>query len=891
MSWLKTIYESVVNEIGADDAYNRFYSSIPREDYDAILNGDPAPDKFMQFALNCVRDGKATKDEAIETIQKYKNADELVRQNVLNKFRNGEYEDLVAISADIDYLSSGGAVLSRKKFAKEGFFKIKETDKWVLTCVTNYTASNHYFGDSHWCTASDRDGEYDGYSMFLNYTDLPYYKHYLGNVLFQLKWKGEILGGNSEEDENYDYVDSEAFDGNKGYIGEKIGRKYSMFQAQVDVENARVGQICDFFDKDVTEGKLERFVGSEMMGAMKDNEIRSWCWKKMVSQYEKEEKYQESQEKIVRKRRQRREEALRRLWDELRTQCNQWNSEKKEKIKALWYEFIDKKLYQDSSILMKMVERDLNGIDNETDEALAETYFAAISDVYNNGNGMLVFLIKPMVGIKKSVDDTRDGEDVPPYIYDSYTLEYIHDLGFVTLLLSGDRGEVNSLEEVIGVAKEGNDVSISTILDKSSDAWSSKERFYICQFINYGTSQVKNVLVDTMWNGDDYQIFDCPFDTKSFMQINDETIIFYSGNSDREFFYYSPNTGEIKSSDKDEHLIILDAYGYSISICSNGINKIYNPSKGLYGQVIKEKSAIGSIRYSLESNGRLRLGNRGVKLNDGDILGYQFEYKNGANAIIVGSDGEPIFGIYGTRVGGAHKNRIAISIDRDKVQTSAYADKDGDRTIFYYDTEEGFFYVDSQGNHIKADRFGKTEEDKIADKNFRDWQAQGGHSPEAQAQMDAMWNERQGVGKGAQSTFDAWNDDDLNLDDAGGDGKFRYMPDFEFNKALQNFDKDDRWRGTVMLKDPEGYAKSMSQALDDPDYGINNLAHGKIPDYIRRNPWYRIGRDGKPIDQPWYDEDEIPARLSDRIVRENRINSQFNKMKSIWDRMGLNEDL
>ena len=58
---------------------------------------------------------------------------------------------------------------------------------------------------------------------------------------------------------------------------------------------------------------------------------------------------------------------------------------------------------------------------------------------------------------------------------------------------------------------------------------------------------------------------------------------------------------------------------------------------------------------------------------------------------------------------------------------------------------------------------------------------------------------------------------------------------------------------------------------------------------MRKNPWYRIGKDGKPLDQPWYDEDEIPANLSDRVIHRNRVNEEFNKMKSIWDRMGLND--
>ena len=130
-----------------------------------------------------------------------------------------------------------------------------------------------------------------------------------------------------------------------------------------------------------------------------------------------------------------------------------------------------------------------------------------------------------------------------------------------------------------------------------------------------------------------------------------------------------------------------------------------------------------------------------------------------------------------------------------------------------------------------------------------------------------------------------WNDDDRGLD-----SKYFQYGDNDFNRALQHFDKDDRWRGTVDLKDPVGYSNEMMDAIKncDGDSGkIQKLVGGDVPASVRRNPWFRVDKHGKAIDQPWYDEDEIPANLSDRVVREEKINEQYNNLQSLMRRMGL----
>ena len=104
MSLFNAIFESVLNEIKSDDAYDRFYSSMPREDFDRITGGAPDIDKFVQFLLNSVRDGTSTVEEAAQANEEYKSADPLIRQNILNAFRNGEYETAKEVLINIQYL-------------------------------------------------------------------------------------------------------------------------------------------------------------------------------------------------------------------------------------------------------------------------------------------------------------------------------------------------------------------------------------------------------------------------------------------------------------------------------------------------------------------------------------------------------------------------------------------------------------------------------------------------------------------------------------------------------------------------------------------------------------------------------------------------------------------
>ncbi len=394
MGLFGSIFESVINEIRAEDAYNRFYSSIPREDFDAITGGEENIDKFIQFFLNCVRDRKSTTTEATNALKLYSRADQLIKNKIKNKVVNGEYEDADDVITDAKYLSSGGAVLSRKKFAKEGYIKLGENERWLCTCTTNYCANNHYFGDSHWCTASDRMGRYDGYGYFNSYSVN------CNCALIQYKWKGVV------DDNKFD-SSSSLFDKEVGYKGDAISKRYSLFQAQVNNEGY-VGQLCDFLDSSYEEDTLLEFVGEELFNITKDTEKLAFCIKKTQEQSEIEKPYQEAIYESLKKKKERRERELEAKRNRLLAVCEEENNRKKELIRAKFMETNEILSQGDTDILKNMWLRDYTnsgwGLDEET---LSATNYCRLNRKIEIGDGFYMACITPCWGNKKIVERIR----------------------------------------------------------------------------------------------------------------------------------------------------------------------------------------------------------------------------------------------------------------------------------------------------------------------------------------------------------------------------------------------------------------------------------------------------------------------------------------------------
>ena len=334
MSLFSKICEGIITEVNASQAYERFYSMIPREEYDEIIGGETNIDKFVQFFLNAVRDDKYPPKRAAVVLDYFRKADPLIRQNIRNSFNAGEYDTPDEIAIDIEYLEKGG-VVNKNKFAKEGLIVLAKDENWTITCTTNYLANTHYFGNTSWCTASDRAGRYDGYEMFRRYTE-----H--GNEL--------LIQAASNTDKNEMYQMEIA----------RPSRKLSDYD---DPDGCFFSQVCDKADNSITGAKVVKRVGKILEDVLNDSEKMMFCLKKEQEQLEPEQKYQEKQDKIIKIKKEKREKAINEKRRKLTAEADEKNREINTDMEPYWNEVVSQKLYENTEFLTKVfqVTRKLGG--------------------------------------------------------------------------------------------------------------------------------------------------------------------------------------------------------------------------------------------------------------------------------------------------------------------------------------------------------------------------------------------------------------------------------------------------------------------------------------------------------------------------------------------------
>ena len=844
MGLFNLIFESVINEIRSEDAYARFYNSIPKDVYDAITGGQENIDKFIQFFLNCVRDKKSSADEAIEAINGFKEADQLVKNKVKNKISAGEYEDALDVVADIKYLSSGGAVLSRKKFAKEGYIKLGENERWLCTCTTNYCANNHYYGDSHWCTASDRMGRYDGFH---------YFKSYSVNsdcALIQYKWKGSVYS-NNESDE----VDKTLLDPENGFTGQAIPKQYSEFQVQVDLDG-EVKQLCDFADISQYTETLQKFIGRDMFNILNDTEKLSFCIKKTKEQSEIEDKYQDAIYESLMKKKEKRQRELDAKVGRLRVECEQLNNAKKEAIKGEWQQLAEKISQNDIELLTKMWQRDIvkRGYDM-SEERLAETFHAQLTRRREVGKNKNFVQVVPIFGNKKRVGFTylsNGFEDA--VIEDEYRSSKPFDAGMLLVVETDETGE--AITKV--TSKYGPYDSNLYVFPIDWLGPFENDSFFDISTEDYEVRFIYDTRTD--------YTFSIDFEP-TVSKIGNNKYVFVSNNEDdeenggnfRKYLVYDRTTG--KASTLGDGVKCYRIY-YSSGICfikdDWGYQIVYSPTYNLNGVKIKDTGILEELSGCSDGD-------------DEDKVYMSFIRDDGKPPVNMYSisEGDFVFGISGNDV---WEEKNGDCVLRYKTKNKTYYNRVSAGKAYnlmrLVRKADGTFvkYPDRDPREaVPCDKYGRTEKDLIGDRNLKAWQDAGGYSPEQKSQMDAMWSDRQAKDSDGSEAMKAWNDLDTRRDlDAQKAGT-----GVKLDSTMKEKLKDPRWKDIAGLKDPEAFMKYI--------YG-----QGPAP---RANLFYRIGTDGKPIDQQWYDEDEVPAKFSD-----DSLNEAVNKIKSLFDRMGLLED-
>ena len=837
MSLFNLITESVLNEIRAEDAYSRFYSSMPRETFNAITGGQENIDKFIQFFLNCVRDNKSTPEEAINAISAYNRADQLVKNKIKNKITSGEYEDVDDVISDVKYLSSGGAVLSRKKFAKEGYIKLGENERWMCTCTTNYCANNHYYGNSHWCTASDRMGRYDGYQYFKSYSVGP------SCALIQYKWKGKVIEGGR-------YYSNDSFDPHEGFIGDEITQQFSMFQAQVDYDGD-INQLCDFLDRSLYGSDLKKYVGEDLYGIIKDREKIEFCINRTKEQSEVEEPYQDAIYESLKKKKERRERELIEKKERLQAQCDQENTRKLEFIKQQWKEFCEKLAQGDTDIARKMWVRDIIKGGNDLDEeSLKETHYCRFSRRMSIDSSHSIVCVMVVMGNKKVVKRTylSNGlEDVE--IGEDFRTNLLLDVG-MAVILGHSNGNVN----IVNKFGPYDEKAYVYCINHYGNDYDSANRFFEVATDGFST----HICYDSKTNTS----FDLKFDVTVF-RIDKNKFAFIDENEDNSFnnfFIYNGDTQQIEPTEDG-----TQCYKMYYTTGIGFVNKkwkyqlIFCPGYEMYG---KKMPCMDKVEELDHIDG------------DDDKFYTSFDRDSAPVNMYSKSQEDFVFGIFGTDVwfeDGEYMLRYRVKNKLRKTPNTRRT------TLMRMVLKKGGSYVkfvdDGNREEIPCDKYGRTEKDIIGDKNLKDWQAAGGHSPEAKAQMDAMWADKDAKDNDGSEAMAAWNDDDVRRDLGipdtfkvnvlGNDPRYTSP---QMKAAME----DHRWKGIMGIKDPEGF--------------LGHMGGYKTPPVQRPNPFYRIGTNGKPLDQPWYDEDEVPAKFAEY---SDEINEAVNKIKSLFDRMGL----
>jgi hypothetical protein len=384
----KFIVESVLNEISAEDAYNKFYNFIDRNIFDEIVAANKGKfDKLARFVMDAIKNKDIGYGDAKSILNHYNQASNDIRIAVKSKFDNGDYDSPIEILEDIDFYKKNG-VLTTKSIQNMGFGVIYESDKEKVTYTATYEASQHHYGHTKWCTASDRMGRYDGWIYFLNYV---LYEDDMGEI------KYDYLNGKL----NNPLVTSALIQ----YINKETNKTYQM---QI-TEHGDVEQVCDENDNSCFLDSTG--ISDNALDAIKQNlwkiiKITKDCLKKEIQ-------YQLKNENLLEQKKRRRKLKL---YDNLmKVFSDKKNLVKKESDKIFSSNLLSNKDFIETMLInYKFVS---NGYTNNyfvtaAENTLKEQGYVNIKECLSFKNGFCALLIQPCYGAMKSYDSSLDFTDV-----------------------------------------------------------------------------------------------------------------------------------------------------------------------------------------------------------------------------------------------------------------------------------------------------------------------------------------------------------------------------------------------------------------------------------------------------------------------------------------------
>jgi hypothetical protein len=226
--------KKILNEISSVDAWKLYDGKVPEDLYKLVMSGTQKMTPFHRMLLD-----KYISETSLPGME-IPSAKETVARcvskiiNIWNKLHPDSKQALIKDSSDGTFKNinifriqqyienfKGLEGFSENYYSSNGLVIIYEDEKLLVTCTTTYASSKNNYGDSHWCTASDIFGNYNGFEMFRKYTNYD----------------------DDDSSENADECLIQFIDKNR--------RAENSFQIQY-IDTGDEGAMCDFNDNEIT---------------------------------------------------------------------------------------------------------------------------------------------------------------------------------------------------------------------------------------------------------------------------------------------------------------------------------------------------------------------------------------------------------------------------------------------------------------------------------------------------------------------------------------------------------------------------------------------------------------------------------------------------------------
>lgn len=186
----------LLKEISANDAYTRFYADkIPEEQYRKVMTGAPTMTKLHKRVLDIIALTGWDEEMVTYLVKLWTTgsndakayAIDMMPDSKLSNTPNSDGRSWNAVQM-VNFLKRTLNMRTHTEggFVKNGLYTILSNDDVLITCTTSYAASTKYYGDSHWCTASDLGGKFNGFKMFGDYVGLSDDTYHERSILVQM---------------------------------------------------------------------------------------------------------------------------------------------------------------------------------------------------------------------------------------------------------------------------------------------------------------------------------------------------------------------------------------------------------------------------------------------------------------------------------------------------------------------------------------------------------------------------------------------------------------------------------------------------------------------------------------------------------------------------------